>query len=82
MVYKRQPYNAEAVKRAAEILGSKYKLAQLLQVCYSTVFRWCNNQNAPSVHHCILIEKVTRGAVKKEEILTQYSWDKFKDFDS
>ena len=71
-------FNTEEIKKAIEIVGGVTKLAKELEVSYHTVLTWKNGRSSASPLNCINIEKVTKGKVKRENILPEYPWKSFK----
>lgn len=75
---KKDAYNVEAIKKAAEVCGSLSKLAISIGVNYTSAFNWAHGKTVPSPLSCMKIEKATRGQVKKEEIRPDFDWKRFK----
>lgn len=69
---------AEEIKKAAEILGGKQKLAIEIGVAYKTVLDWCSRRSGINVTNALKIEKATDGKVKARDILPDFPWDDLK----
>lgn len=75
---KKEAYNIEAIKKAAEICGSLSKLALDVGANYGSAFKWMHGKAVPSPLYCMKIEKATKGQVKKEDIRPDFDWGRFK----
>lgn len=69
------PYNvfmdnkpSSAIARAAELVGSKSALARLVGVTPPTVQQWANGERPVPPERCVLIERVTGGAVGRRDL--------------
>lgn len=75
---KNDKYNVMSIEKAIEVIGGTEKLARKLDVCYQTVFNWKHGYSIPNAVSCIKIEKITNGAVKREDIIANYPWDELR----
>jgi DNA-binding transcriptional regulator YdaS (Cro superfamily) len=75
---KNDKYNVISIEKAIEIIGGAEKLARKIEVSYQTVLNWKNGFSVPNSLNCAKIEKVTDGAVKREDILPDYPWEELK----
>lgn len=66
---------AEAATKAAAILGSKAKMAKLLDVRPPTVNQWCSGVRPIPAARAIQIEKHTEGQVKREDLCPSFPWN-------
>lgn len=64
----------EAASRAAEIVGSKAKLAKLLAVAAPTVNQWCSGVRPIPAARAIQIEGLTSRLVRREELCPAFPW--------
>jgi len=78
MAGKKHAYNAEAVKKAADLCGSLAKLAIAVEAAYSSAFNWAHGKTAPRPLSCIKIEKATDGRVAREDIRPDFNWADYK----
>ncbi|MCU1752174.1 transcriptional regulator [Pseudomonas sp. 6D_7.1_Bac1] len=65
---------AEAVRKAAGILGSQTALAGRLDVRAPTVSQWCSGDRPVPAARAIQIEAFTNGEVKREELCPSFPW--------
>lgn len=65
---------AEAATKAAGILGSKAKMAKLLNVRPPTVNQWCSGIRPIPAARAIQIETLTEGQVKREALCPSFPW--------
>jgi len=77
-IKKSDKYNVVSIEKAIEVIGGAEKLARKLEVSYQTVLNWKNGFAVPSCLNCVRIEKVTGGAVKRENILPDYPWHELR----
>jgi DNA-binding transcriptional regulator YdaS (Cro superfamily) len=75
---KKEAYNPDAIKKAAEIFGSLSKLAQVTGFTYRSVHKWWHGKAVPTPLSCMKIEKVTKGQVRKEDIRPNFDWENFE----
>lgn len=68
--------NQEALKKAIEIAGGMQPLATKIDVSYQSILNWKSGRTNISPFTCMKIEEALNGAVTKEEILPDYSWNK------
>lgn len=68
-------YNTELIHKAINCVGNASKLATALRVTYSCVLLWQKGESFPNPINCMKIEKLTKGLVKKEDLLPDYEWD-------
>lgn len=68
--------NQEALKKAIEIAGGMQPLAKKVGVAYQTILNWKSERTNISPATCVKIEEALNKAVKKEEILPDYPWEK------
>jgi DNA-binding transcriptional regulator YdaS (Cro superfamily) len=61
-----------AIKHAAEIIGSQRALAEALGVTSGAVSQWAEGR--VPFEHCIPIERLTNGAVRCEELRPDVDW--------
>lgn len=66
---------AEAVSRAAQILGSKAELARRLKVRTPTVSQWCSGTRPIPPARAIAIETATDRQVTRQELCPEFPWD-------
>lgn len=66
---------AEAATKAADILGSKAKLAKLLDVRPPTVNQWCSGIRPIPPARAIQIQNLTEGQVKREHLCPSFPWN-------
>lgn len=66
-----------AIKRAAQIVGSQKELARRLGVSKGAVSQWCA-QSVP-LDRCIPIEQLTSGAVRCEDLRPDVDWGYLRD---
>jgi DNA-binding transcriptional regulator YdaS (Cro superfamily) len=71
-------YNVTSIEKAIKLIGSAGKLSRKLDVSYQAVLSWKNGFAVPNAINCIRIEKVTKDAVKREDILPDYPWDELR----
>lgn len=57
-----------AVQRAIDIAKGKASLARLVGVKPQTLQQWANGQRPIPTDRCVLIERVTNGAVTRREL--------------
>lgn len=74
----RIPFNAQEIKKAAELLGSRRALAKAINISYQSVSEWINGNKTPSPENCLRIERATGGQVKAKDILQLESFDPWK----
>ena len=77
-VKKDNKYNVLSIEKAIEIVGGAEKLARKIEVSYQTVLNWKNGFAVPNPLNCAKIEKITDGAVKREDILPDYPWNELR----
>lgn len=65
---------AEAIERAAEILGSQKNLAEALMVSHAAVSNWKFEGRRVPAEHCPEIERLTAGAVRCEDLRPDMNW--------
>lgn len=65
---------AEAVRKAAGILGSQTVLANRLDVRTPTVSQWCSGDRPVPAARAIQIEALTNGEVKRAELCPSFPW--------
>lgn len=70
--------NSEAVKKAAEIVGGKQKLAGIVGVAYKTVLDWTSGRSGITVGNALKIERATNSEITAKEILPSFPWDELK----
>lgn len=75
---KADQYNVLSIEKAIAIVGGAEKLARKIEVSYQTVLNWKNGFAVPNPLNCAKIEKITDGAVKREEILPDYPWNELR----
>lgn len=75
---KSERYNVLSIEKAIEAIGGAEKLARKLEVSYQTVLNWKNGFAVPNPLNCVRIEKITGGAVKREDILPDYPWQELR----
>lgn len=63
------------VDRAAEIVGSQVALALALRVTKAAVSQWKDEGRRVPAEHCPAIERLTRGAVRCEDLRPDVEWD-------
>lgn len=66
---------SEAVRRAAQILGSKAELARRLKVSTPTVSQWCSGGRPIPPKRAIAIESATDRQVTRQELCPDFPWD-------
>ena len=66
--------NAEQIKRACEIVGSRGEFARRLGVSISMVSQWCTGARPLPLDRAIAIERETAGAVTVEELRPDVDW--------
>ena len=64
-----------AIFKAAQILGSQKRLADLLGVKAPTVSQWLKGQRPVPVLRCPEIERLTRGEVRCEDLRPDIEWE-------
>lgn len=64
-----------AIFKAAKILGSQKRLADLLGVKAPTVSQWLKGQRPVPVLRCPEIERLTRGEVRCEDLRPDIEWE-------
>jgi DNA-binding transcriptional regulator YdaS (Cro superfamily) len=64
----------EALEKAAEILGSMQTLAEKLGVTKGAVSQWKLEGRRIPAEHCPLIEKLTGGEVRCEQLRPDVEW--------
>lgn len=64
-----------AVSRACEILGGATSLARALGVSPQMVSQWLKGTRPVAAEHCPVIEKLTDGAVRCEELNDKVDWE-------
>ena len=74
--YKAMPNNLrmKAIERARELLGGTNEMAQALKVKPPTVSEWINGKRPVPAQHCPVIERLTAGAVRCEELNDTVDW--------
>lgn len=72
----KKEYNIEEIKRAVEIIGSVARLAGIIEVSGTTLYKWMWGQAVPDPINCLKIQKATKGKVKAKDIRPDYEWDK------
>lgn len=67
----------EAVSKAAEIIGSQYRLAKKLGVSPPTVNQWVKGAQGRPVppKRALQIERLTDGAVSRRDLCPSFPWD-------
>ena len=68
--------NQEALKKAIEIAGGMQPLATKIEVSYQSILNWKSGRTNISPLTCMKIEEALNKAVKKEELLPDYPWNK------
>lgn len=63
------------IDRAAEIVGSQKALAEVLGVTKGAVNQWKDEGRKVPAEHCPVIERVTNGAVRCEDLRPDMAWD-------
>ena len=66
---------AEALERAAAILGSQNNLAQALMVSKGAVSQWKEEARRVPAEHCPAIERLTAGAARCEDLRPDMNWE-------
>ncbi len=72
----KKKYNVEKVKKAVEIIGSISRLAGIIEVSQTTLYKWTWGTATPDPINCLKIQKATGGKIKARDILPDYEWDK------
>jgi DNA-binding transcriptional regulator YdaS (Cro superfamily) len=63
-----------AIEKAAELVGSQKKLAELLHVSKAAVNQWkLPGRKVPTIH-CPAIEEATKGIVRCEDLRPDLNW--------
>lgn len=62
------------VNRAADVAGSKAALARALRVTRAAVSQWLMPGRAVPAEHCPVIERLTDGAVRCEDLRPDVEW--------
>jgi DNA-binding transcriptional regulator YdaS (Cro superfamily) len=62
------------IERAAKIVGSQTALATELGVTKAAVGQWKEDGRRVPAEHCPLIEELTAGAVRCEELRPDVAW--------
>lgn len=62
------------VDRAVEIVGTQAVLAAALEVSKSAVSQWKEEGRRVPAEHCPVIERLTAGAVRCEELRPDIEW--------
>jgi DNA-binding transcriptional regulator YdaS (Cro superfamily) len=62
------------IEAAAEIVGSQVELARLLGVTKSAVNQWKGPDRQVPAEHCPVIERLTRGRVRCEQLRPDIEW--------
>ncbi|WP_309147734.1 transcriptional regulator [Pseudomonas protegens] len=65
---------AEAVRKAAGILGSQIALASHLDVRTPTVSQWCSGDRPVPAARALQLEALTGGEVKWGQLCPSFSW--------
>ncbi|WP_430981879.1 transcriptional regulator [Pseudomonas aeruginosa] len=65
---------AEAVRQAAELLGSRAELARKLNVRAPTVSQWCSGVRPIPAKRAVEIEALTAGRVLRSELCPSFPW--------
>ncbi len=65
---------SDAIYRAAALVGSMTALANHLGVRLPTVSQWGQGMRPVPVRHCVAIERVTGGAVTRQELRPNDYW--------
>ena len=61
----------KSIKKAVKYFGSQAEFARKIRVRHDQPYKWLNEIGFPSVKTAIMIEEVTNGHVKAEEILVE-----------
>lgn len=77
-IKKSDRYNVPSIEKAIELIGGTEKLARKIEASYQTVRNWKQGFAVPNPLNCVRIEKVTGGAVKREDILPNYPWNELR----
>ncbi len=64
----------DAIKQAATLMGGQKKLAQALGVTEGMVSHWLHGRNQVTLERAILIERLTGGAVRREQLRPDIAW--------
>lgn len=59
---------SSSIARAAELVGGKSALARLVGVTPPTVQQWANGDRPVPPERCVLVERVTYGAVGRRDL--------------
>jgi len=62
------------IERAADIVGSQVALSKELHVSKALVSLWVNGASRVAAQHCPLIERLTDGQVRCEELRPDIQW--------
>lgn len=65
---------AEAVRKAASIVGTQVELARGLDVSTPTVCQWCAGDRPVPPARAIQIEAITNGLVSREALCPNFPW--------
>jgi DNA-binding transcriptional regulator YdaS (Cro superfamily) len=65
---------AEAVIKAAQILGSQAELARRLQVKAPTVSQWCSGERPVPAARALQIEALTERKVTRSDLCPSFPW--------
>lgn len=63
------------IDRAADVVGSQTALADALGVSKGAVSQWKEGGRRIPAEHCPLIEEMTKGAVRCEDMRPDIRWD-------
>lgn len=66
---------AEAVLKAAQIVGSKAELARLVGVSAPTVSQWCSGERPVPPARAMQIEQLTKGVVARDALSPAFPWE-------
>jgi DNA-binding transcriptional regulator YdaS (Cro superfamily) len=64
----------EALDKAVSKIGSMQKLADILEVTKGAVSQWKDPDRRVPAEHCPIIERLTSGEVKCEELRPDVDW--------
>lgn len=64
----------QALRRACDIVGSQLELARALDVVPSAVCQWVLGYRGIPADRCPQIERLTRGAVRCEDLRPDVEW--------
>lgn len=63
------------IDRAARVVGTQAAIAKGLNVSKTAVSQWKRQDGQVPAEHCPIIEEMTRGAVRCEELRPDIRWD-------